>query len=235
MTSTSPQRLLPLEGRQINRFSNFIAGPNAHVVAALQELLDSSGGCLYLHGGRGTGKTHLLNAACHQTREQAGNAFYIALAGLPESASASVAGPDDATLVCIDDIHEVVGNACWEKALFHCFNQLRARQGRLLVSGDQALGRIDFSLPDLRSRLGWGVRMKLESLPDADKARVLHQQAEALGIALPEEVERYLLSRGPRNLATLVDSLEAVREAALAGKRRITLPLVRDVLARSAD
>lgn len=226
----SPQFLLPLENRRADRFENYVAGPNAPVVAALRELLDAGGGWAFVRGGEGTGKTHLLNALCNAAAERQLAAFYIAPVTQPQSAAEGLSGLESYPLVCIDDVDRIAGNAAWEEALFHCLNRLRARSTRLVLSSTRPLAAIAFGLPDLGSRLAWGLRLQLEPLDDRDKGEVLDRRARSLGLELPAEVRDYLLRRSSRNLARLLDNLEAVRIAALSGKRRLTVPLARSVL-----
>lgn len=226
----SPQILLPLEQRRPDRFEDFVTGPNAAVVAALREVPAGGERCVFLHGPEGSGKSHLLNALCNRVQEAGGAAFYIVPGALPEIAAASLKGLECFELVCVDDIDLVAGSRAWEEALFHCFNRLREAGRSLVVSSAVPLASIAFALPDLHSRLSWGLRLRLEPLDDDAKGEVLDRRARALGIELPEDVRRFLLSRTSRNLGRLVDTLEALRVAALAGKRRLTLPLAREVL-----
>ncbi len=228
--SSSAQILLPLERRRPDRFEDFVPGPNANVVDALRALLQGKGGQLFIRGGEGSGKSHLLNATCNQAQAQQQSAFYLPLGALPDEAADSLAGLETMDVVCFDDIDRVAGNETWEHALFHCFNRLRANGGRLVVSSTLALSQLPLNLPDLASRLSWDIRLRLQALEDADKLHVLEQRARAVGIELAPEVGRYLLSRGTRNLAVLLDHLESVRVAALKRKRKITIPLAREVL-----
>jgi DnaA-homolog protein len=230
MTSAA-QMLLPLEGRRPDRFEDFVPGPNGTVVVALQELLQSADGCIFLRGAEGSGKTHLLNALVNRAQNLGRSAFYMSLAQLPDTAAAGLGGLEAMDLVCIDDVDRVAGQPNWEKALFDFFNRFRAEGGKLVVSSSQALSALQFRLPDLASRLAWGLRLQLEPLDDAGKAAVLLNRSVVLGIELPQDVSNYLMSRGSRNISILLDNLEAIRLAALQGKRRITIPLVREVLA----
>lgn len=230
---SAPQILLPLESRRLDRFENYVAGPNRGVVLALQELLDSSEGCLFIRGPEGSGKSHLLNAVCNLAQDRGQRGFYMALGHLPDVAVDGFAGLEDMDVVCIDDIDRVAGRANWENALFHFFNRFRACHGRLVISSVQPLSSVPFQLPDLASRLAWGLRLQLEPLDDDGKLQVLRSKASALGIVLPDDVAHYLLSRGARNIVSLLVNLEAIRVAALTGKRKITLPLARRVLADS--
>jgi DnaA family protein len=224
------QILLPLEARRPDRLEDFVAGKNAAVLEALRELVENDEQCLFLSGPAGSGKTHLLNAVCNLASSQGQQVFYIAPGRLPVEAAAGLAGLDQVDLVCVDDIDLCAGQRAWEEALFHCFNRLRGQGGSLVASSSTRLSALEFSLPDLASRLGWGLRLQLQPLDEQGKTEVMHRWAQAHAINLPEEVQSYLLRRGARSLPVLMEHLEAVRVAALAGKRQITVPLAREVL-----
>jgi len=226
----SPQIPLQLEPRRPDRFDEFVAGPNEIALAAVRQLLDETGGSLFLSGPEGSGKSHLLNALCHAARENGLAAFYIALKRLPEEAAASLEGLQVLDLVCVDDLDAVAGNPVWENALFACFNEVRAAHGRLLVSSSQSLASLELCLPDLASRLAWGVRQNLR-LPDDDgKLQILQQRARALRIDLPEDVQNYLLKHSKRDMSSLLLALERLKDAAFVSKRKITVPLAREIL-----
>lgn len=226
----SPQIPLQLMPRRDSRFENYISGPNNAVVEALKHLPDEPGSVVFLFGAQGSGKTHLLNALCHETRERQGRAFYLALKRLPQDAVASLQGLEELDLVCVDDLHVIAGNNVWEEALFHCFNRIRENNGRLLVSSQKRLSALDLGLPDLASRLAWGVGLQLLPLEDHDKLAVINLHSNALGFDLPEDVQQYLLKRQNRSLAALIETVENLHQAALTHKRRITVPLAREVL-----
>jgi len=226
----SPQIPLQLMPRRDCRFDDFVSGPNGAVVEALRHVPDEPGSSVFLFGEAGSGKTHLLNALCHETRERGGRAFYLALDRLPKDAIASLQGLEKLDLVCVDDLHVIAGDQAWEEALFHCFNRIREARGRLLVSSNKRLSALDLSLPDLASRLAWGLRLPLLPLEDADKLTVINLHSNALGISLPADVQKYLLKHHDRSLAALIKTMENLHHAALTNKRKITVPLAREVL-----
>jgi len=191
---------------------------------------DEPGSHVFLHGGEGSGKTHLLNALCHETRERGGRAFYLALKRLPTDAIESLQGLEKLDLVCVDDLHVIAGIDAWEEALFHCFNRIREANGRLLISSRKPLSELDIGLPDLASRLAWGLRLPLIPLEDHDKLKVISMQSDALGFSLSEEVQQYLLKHHERSMSALIQTVENLHQAALITKRRITVPLAREVL-----
>jgi len=227
---SSPQIPLQLEPRRPDRFEDFVVGPNAVAVGAVRQLLDEPGAVLFLSGPPGCGKSHLLNALCHAARSASMAAFYVALKRLPEEAAAGLEGLRALDLVCVDDLDHVAGNPAWERALFRCFNEVREAGGRLLVSSSQPLASLPIQLPDLASRLAWGVRQSLQPPDDAGKLKILQQRARTLRIEVPRDVQNYLLRYGRRDMASLLAALERLKDAAFSGKRRITIPLARDVL-----
>ena len=79
---------------------------------------------VYIWGGEGTGKSHLLQALCHQLGN---NALYLPMGELTDIPPAALLENHEAmALLAVDDVESVVGGP-WEEALFHCFNQRRER------------------------------------------------------------------------------------------------------------
>ena len=226
-SSQIPLQLTPLRD---SRFENFVDGPNHAVVKALKHLAEEPGSHIFLYGAEGSGKSHLLNAMCVDTRERQGRAFYLALKRLPQNALASLEGLEKLDLVCVDDLHVIAGDQAWEEALFHCFNRIKETNGRLLVSSRERLSALELGLPDLKSRLAWGLRLQLLPLEDQDKLEVINLHCIALGLNLPEDVQQYLLKHHDRSMAALINTVENLQQAALTHKRRITIPLAREVL-----
>ncbi|MGD8384356.1 MAG: DnaA regulatory inactivator Hda [Lysobacterales bacterium] len=231
----SPQLPLQLVSPPAKRFDDFVSGPNGAAVAALRHATDEPGCSIFLYGPEGSGKTHLLTALCLYARERGQRAFYLDLRQLPDNAVESLHGLESLDLVCVDNLHAIAGNEPWEEALFGLFNRLRDTRGRLVVSSRQRLSSLGLVLPDLQSRLVWGLRLSLLPLSDEDLLRVIARRSEALGIHLPADVRRYLVKHQERNLPTLLSTVEDLHRAALAGKRRITIPLVREVLRSGPD
>ena len=139
-------------------------------------------------------------------------------------------GLEKLDLVCIDDLHVIAGDQAWEEALFHCLNRIRESDGRLLVSSRERLSALKLGLPDLASRLAWGLRLQLAHLDDQDKLAVINLHSDALGLNLPSEVQQYLLKHHDRSMTALIHSVESLQQAAITHKRRITIPLAREVI-----
>ncbi|NNE06835.1 MAG: DnaA regulatory inactivator Hda [Xanthomonadales bacterium] len=226
----SPQIPLQLEPRREQDFDHFVAGPNEAVLQSLRGIVDGPELQAYLWGPPSSGKTHLLNALCLATRSRGGSAFYAGLKNLPTGSQALLDGLEQVDLLCIDDCEHAAGDAEWETALFHCINRFRDAGRKLVLASREPLGSLPLNLPDLKSRLQWGLRLQLQALGDEQKLLVLGRYASSLGIELPEELGRYLLRRHARRLDRLIAALEQLQQAAFVGKRRLTVPLAREVL-----
>lgn len=231
----SPQIPLKLEPSREKRFEDFVPGPNGPVLEALKSVLQGKDSLLFLSGPEGSGKTHLLNALCLDARERGMTAFHAGLRSMPAGSQALLEGLENVDLVCIDDLHSMAGHAGWEEALFHCLNRIRSTHGRVVLTSRPRLSAVPLMLPDLVSRLQWGLRLQLQVLEDADKICVLDRHAASLGIQIPEEVGRYLIRHCSRNMSKLLHTIEQLQQAAFTSKRRITVPLLRELLRQAGD
>lgn len=208
----------------------FLPGGNA-VAAGLVAQLAEGGGepQLYLWGGEGSGKTHLLQGACQRAGDRGLPAAYLSLAEVPHPGV--LEGLEQLGLVALDDVQAVVGQPVWEEALFDLINRLREQAVPLLLAAREPPSALPVRLPDLASRLGWGPVLRLEPLDDETKLALLKSRASERGVDLPDEVGRYLMAHLPRDLPSLLDGLDRLDRASMERQRRITLPLAREVLA----
>jgi DnaA family protein len=224
----SAQLPLQIRFRAGMTFAEFVPGRNAEAVAWLRDGFAAGQG-VYLWGGAGTGKTHLLQAVCRAAAERGEPVVYLSLRQRAELAPAVLEGLEALALVCIDDVDAIAADPAWETALFHLYNRVRERGGRIAVAGAAAPRNLGLGLPDLATRLGWGLVFQLHPLTDAEKAQALRLRARARGMAMPEAVAHYLLQRHARDLTALFGLLERLDRASLAAQRRLTVPFVREV------
>ncbi|MFO7592775.1 MAG: DnaA regulatory inactivator Hda [Pseudomonadota bacterium] len=222
-----PQLPLRIGPRDSATFANFFAGPNAAVSHTLQQ---GDEPFVYLWGGAGSGKTHLLQAACHAVTEQGRTPVYLPLGdgeGLPPR---MLEGMERMSLVCLDDLQGVVGDSDWEQALFHLYNRLRESGNRLIAAATAPPAGLQVRLADLISRLGWGPVYQMHPLSDEEKGVALQQRAAIRGMDMPQEVAAYLLSRASRDTHALFDLLDRLDEVSLAAQRKLTIPFVREII-----
>jgi DnaA family protein len=215
-------------------FSNYIPGSNRPAMQAIHSVLRGQGQpFLYLSGPSGTGKTHLLQAACHEISERGGIPLYLPLTDIRHYSTEALDGLDSMDLVCLDDIHGIAGQDEWERAIFSLFNRLHELQIPLLISG--ACLPSAFHLKDLASRLNWGGVFVLQPLQTEEQRLALQEHARGLGLELPDGVLKHLLRHCASNMKNLIDWLEYLDQASLAAKRRPTLPFVRKLFDSNAS
>lgn len=223
------QLALPLTLPDHSRFATFVAGPNAAAVEHVRTVAAGAGETLWLWGAAGTGKTHLLQAACREA-SPARRVMYLSLAGTGLSPDV-LRGLDELDLLAIDRVDAVAGSAEWERRLFVVLNDFAARRGSLLLTARVAAPAAGFALPDLASRAAGAVSYRLHALDDGDRARVLIERAAARGLDLDRAAADYLLRRVDRDMSELGTWLDRLDKASLAERRRLTIPFIRDLLA----
>ncbi|MEK7322433.1 MAG: DnaA regulatory inactivator Hda [Pseudomonadota bacterium] len=212
-------------------FANYHSGPNRQALALVQQAVTAGDEpCLYLWGGAGTGKTHLLQAACHVIAARAAPVAYLPFAEAAHFTPALLDGLEQLSWVVLDDLDHIAGDAAWETALFHLYNRVREAGGHLLMAARGNPASLPLSLPDLRSRLAWSLVLQLHELSDDDKAEALRIQARQRGMEMPVEVAVFLLRRCRREMHALFELLELLDHASLAAQRKLTVPFVKSVL-----
>ena len=214
-------------------FASFIAGRNHAAVAGLKALAVGEGaGNIYLWGRTGTGKSHLLQAVCGAASVAQKKAGYIPLNQIRELSPALLQGLDSLDLLCLDDLEQLAGKTDWERELFHLFNRMREAGKALVFASRQGPQEISIDLPDLKTRLAWDLGFLLEPPDDDALIRALRERAAERGLVLPEEIAQYIMTRCARDTHGLFRLLERLDETALARQRRLTIPLLRELLDR---
>ena len=226
-----PQLALGLSLRDSARFNSFYAGQNLETVQGLQQAAQGEGEVfVYVVAPAGMGKTHLLQAACVDAAATERSCSYLPLRELLDFTPAVFDDLEQLDLICIDDVTAIAAHDDWERGLFDLFNRVRQGSGTLLMAGDARPDRAGFRLPDLVSRLGWGVMYVMKPLAEQEVLAALDCRAKARGLELPEDTAQYLLKRYPRDLPTLFALFDTLDTASLVEQRRLTVPFVRAVL-----
>lgn len=227
------QLLLDLEPPPQPTFENFVVGDNAEAVAALRSRGDGAGvdrRFIYLWGDAGSGRSHLLRAACAEH----GGRYLDATNATVEVIQAAVG--ERCRPLAVDDV-EAIGAASQE-SLFHAINVLRVDpDATLLVAGNAAPRdlALDAARDDLRSRLAWGLVYRIAPLDDAQKDAALARHAAQRGFPLADDVRRYLLTHCARDLGSLMRWIDALDRHAREQRRVLTVPLIREYLQRATS
>lgn len=212
-------------------FANFYPAGNAQVLAQLQQCARLEGErFIFIYGATGEGKSHLLQAACHTVSESGQPVVYLPLSQREQFSVEMLEGLEHMSLLCIDDLDAIAGDAVWEEAIFHLYNRVRDAGARLIVAANNHPAALAVRLPDLQSRLVWGLVYKLQALNDEQLTAALQLRAKGRGLELPAEVVAYLLKRCARDMNSLFDLLEKLDRESLVAQRKLTIPFVRQFL-----
>jgi len=199
--------------------ADFLVAPsNQEAVAWLDRWPHWPGPALALVGPAGSGKTHLA----HVFQARAG-ALLLAPASLDGASLPDLLG--HARAAVLDD-----AEGAPEEPFLHLYNMLAERRGHLLVLARHAPARWAIALADLRSRLLAAPVASIAAPDDALLAALLVKLFADRQVTVSDEVVAYLVARIERSFAAAQAAVTALDRAALAGHRRITVPLVRTVL-----
>lgn len=225
----TPQLPLALPFPPDRRFAAFV-GAAAEVALLRATAAGERTDWIYLHGPPGSGKSHLLIAACAHAAESGRQPRYLSLGDAAERPAEALAGLEAADLVCLDDLDAAAGRRDAEVALFDFHNRARGSGASVMYAARSSPAQLPLTLPDLRSRLGQCVQLALPPLNDAGRREALHRRAQARGLSLDPAVLDYLLTRVGRDLTSLTALLDRLDRESLAAKRRITVPFLRELL-----
>jgi DnaA family protein len=203
-------------------FANFVAGDNGEALEAMRALAAPPAVAgprfVYLWGPLASGRSHLLQALVD---------------AVPGARRLGPDAPEDAfvhdaqvRLWAIDDCDALDPRR--QAAAFHLFDAVAADARAALASaGAQPPGRLAL-MPELATRLGWGLVLQLQRLSDADTARALERTLAERGLAAAPDVVPWLMTHAPRDLGSLRARIDAIDRYALARKRALTVPLLRE-------
>lgn len=226
-----PEQLpLQFELQANQSFSTFYPGNNKEIISHLQKITCSDEQQIFLWGEPGTGKTHCLQASCQEANALDKTAFYLSLNPEKLPSPSILEGLESFDLVCFDNIHSICTDAQWEQSFFNFYNLLRDNNKQLILSASCPPKFIDIQLPDLKTRMSWGLTLKLSSLTEEQQLQALIYKADALGFDVPDNVGRFIITHYARDIASIWSILDKVEQATLIAKRKISIPFLKQIM-----
>jgi DnaA family protein len=185
---------------------------------------------LLIYGAKDSGKTYLLQALCNQFNNQGKSSFFLPMRQAIELSVDILDSLENIELVCIDGLESLVGNRAWEVGLFNLINRSFNCNNRLIFTSAKNIDGMNFELKDLDSRLRKIQSHELHSLADDDILSALKHIANLRSIELGSKEAQYLLTYADRNISDLVKILESLDQLSMEMKRKITIPLIKEVI-----
>ena len=235
---------VPLEPRY--RFDSFVVGKANEVAFNAARTLASADNVvfnpLFIHGGTGRGKTHLLHAIGHEFRalRPAARIVYMSAEKFMVEFVAALRANDtisfkqqlrSADLLMIDDVQFIAGKESTQEEFFHTMNEIISAGSRLVISSDRAPQDLDGIEPRILSRLSWGLVADINQ-PDLElRLGIIQKKLETLPVSVPEDVVMFLAKRISSNVRELEGALNRIAAYAQMQNRVIDLDFVGEVLA----
>ncbi len=226
-------------------FSSFVEGKSNQLArAAAQQVVENPGegyNPLFIYGGVGLGKTHLMHSIGNSILEKSPNAQIVYLHSerfMANMVKALQTGTMDkfknfyrsVDALLIDDIQFFANKGRTQEEFFHTFNNLIEKNKQVIITCDRFPKEVDGLEERLKSRFGWGLTVAVEPPELETRVAILMSKAHSSKIELPNEVAFFIAKRIRSNVRELEGALKRVLANAQFTGRAITLDFVKDAL-----
>jgi chromosomal replication initiator protein len=226
-------------------FENFVVGkPNELAYAAAMRVADSKEvqfNPLFLYGGVGLGKTHLMHAiAWHiRTHHPERRVLYLSAEKFMYQFIRALRFKDTVSfkeqfrtvdVLMIDDVQFISGKDTTQEEFFHTFNALVDKKHQVIVSADKSPSDLEGMEERLKSRLGWGLVADLHPTTYELRLGILQAKADTLSVSIPKEVMEFLALKVSSNIRELEGALNRIAAHATLVGRQITVESTQEVL-----
>ena len=205
-------------------FDNFIIGNNEAIVKSLLAFTEiKPTNIITLYGEKSSGKTHL----CQATERISDNkSAYITTDNIEKFSITE----SSFSFLIIDDIDLILKKFDIEEKIFTLVNDSILHNKGILITSTINPKKIEFNIPDLLSRMSWGLNFKIKDLSDSDKIKVLKQFSHERGLILSPLVCDYIITHFKRELYYLCNSIRFLDQKSLSLKKKITIPFIKKII-----
>jgi chromosomal replication initiator protein len=233
-------------------FEQFIVGASnrlAHAASlAVAERPADAYNPLFLYGGVGLGKTHLLQAIAHYALARDRQVIYTSSENFTNDLINAIRSQStdlfrekyrNTDFLLIDDIQFIAGKESTQEEFFHTFNTLHSSGGQIVLSSDRPPKAITTLEDRLRSRFEWGLLADVQP-PDLEtRIAILRFKADSQGVRVPDDVMEFVARRAQNNIRELEGALNKVIAYAAMVRLPITIELatsaLQDIVSRQAE
>ncbi|GGW95872.1 DnaA regulatory inactivator Hda [Alteromonas halophila] len=235
---------LPVSLPTDETFDSFVSGNNAELVTLLQEIAQAMPAwksataltslrrlqlpVITLVGNEGRGKSHLLYALCHELSARSVGHVYLNMHSASEWVDSVFEGLESLPVICLDNLQAIAGMPQWELALFDLLNRISEHRASMVVcTSTIGHGHPSFQLPDLTSRLAWGVTYQVLGLDDEQRKAVIRLRAAQRGLKFSEQAVQFLLNHSDRDLPSLMALLDRLDTRSLQEQKKLSVGMVK--------
>lgn len=229
-------------------FDTFVVGSNnkmAHAASlAVAESPGEAYNPLFIYGGVGLGKTHLMHSIAHFVLQKNPGAkiLYVTSETFTNELIDSIRNGNNSTMskfrekyrdidvLLIDDIQFIIGKESTQEEFFHTFNALHGAKKQIVISSDKPPKDMEILEDRLRSRFEWGLIVDISSPDYETRMAILRKKEELDGYTIDNEVIEYIARNVKSNIRELEGSLNKIMAYANLEKSEITLALAEKVL-----
>lgn len=174
---------------------------------------------IYLYGGSGTGKTHLLMSLCHHFRQKGLTVLYARSETFTDHVVGAIRSGQMSTfrqtyrnidVLLLDDVHVFSRKAATQEELFHTFNTLHMSGKQIILTANCAPNELKLIEPRLVSRFEWGIVLPMEAYSREELILILNQKAKVLNFPLPLKVTEFLIDTFASSPQAIIKALEAL-------------------------
>ena len=230
------------------KFDTFVVGSNnkfAHSAAlAVAESPGEAYNPLYLYGGAGLGKTHLMHSIGHFVLEQNQNkkVLYVTSEQFTNEVIESIRGGNAAAMtklrdkyrtvdvLLIDDVQFIIGKESTQEEFFHTFNVLHSAGKQIIISSDKPPKEMETLEERFRSRFEWGLIADIQPPDYETRMAILRKNAEMYDKEIDDEIIQYIATNIKSNIRELEGALNKVMASARLNKQELNLALAEDAL-----
>jgi chromosomal replication initiator protein len=231
-------------------FENFVVGPsNRFAAAAARAVADAPSASynpLFVHGRVGLGKTHLLQAICHQVlgSNRQARVLYLSSETFVNQFIGAIESRDldrfraryrHVDMLLVDDIHLLANKDRTQEEFFHTFNALYNAGHQIVLSSDGPASGIPTLKERLISRFKWGMEVELAAPGYETRLAILRRKARDRGVDVPEDVLTLVTESIDTNIRELEGAITKVIGYAQLIHRDITVDLARQVLGLTSE